>query len=198
MQADAKRSSNSDSDRERKWLEGIRRSDLDCFKQVFEFYALRLRRFAAASVPEDQAEDMIQEVFLSLWERREELRLAPGELGKYLIGAMHKKIIQSRRNYSVRTNLLSARADELEDISPKPYPTDSQLLKAEFNAAFLVALNGLSEIQRQIVSLRWGEGMPYAKISEILGISENAAMLHATRIKHTLKPVLGRYLSGLE
>lgn len=111
---------------------------------------------------------------------------------------MHKKIMQSRRNYSVRTNLLSARADELEDISPKPYLTDSELLKAEFNAAFLLALKGLSEVQRHIVTLRWGEGMPYSQISDILGISENAVMLHATRIKRTLKPVLGRYLSGLK
>lgn len=73
MQADAKDRYSDRFDVETKWLEGIRKSDLDIFKQVFEFYALRMHRFAAPSVPEDQAEDMIQEIFFSLWERRAEL-----------------------------------------------------------------------------------------------------------------------------
>ncbi len=194
MQSDESRTSEQEED----WIDGIRRSDLEVFKQVFEFYVVRLRRFAAASVPEDQAEDMIQEVFVSLWERRAELSVGPGELGRYLIGALHKKIVQSRRNYAVRSNLLSSREGEVADISPKAFPTDAQVLTAEFNAVFLLALKGLSETQRQIVSLRWGEGMSYSKISELLGISENAAMLHATRLRQVLKPVLKRYLAGLD
>lgn len=185
--------------RERDWIEGIQRSDRKVFKEIFEFYLFMLRRLASASnVSADQAEDMIQDIFVSLWERRDSLSIAPGELSKYLIGSLNKKILQYRRNTAVRSNLISTRSDAVSDLLPKPFPTDSQVLTAEFNAVFLLALKGLSEIQRQIVSLRWGEGMSYGKISELLGISENSAMLHASRIKQVLRPVLKRYMSGLE
>jgi RNA polymerase sigma-70 factor (ECF subfamily) len=181
------------------WLQGLRNSDLEVFRQIFEFYVLRLRRYAAASnISSDVGEDMIQEIFVSVWDRRENLPVAPGDLGRYLIGALHKKILQYKRNASLRSEIVGRYSEDIKNLSSSPPKPDAPLLSAELNAVFLRALSELSEIQRQILALRWGEEMPFAKIAEILGISENAAMLHASRIKAVLRPLLQRYLQGLQ
>lgn len=186
-------------EREMEWLKGLKNSDLESFKQIFEFYVVRLRRYVVASnIPADVGEDIIQDIFVSLWDRRVELLLSKGNLGTYLIGALHKKILQHNRNIGLRAEIFEKFSEDVRDLSSAAPRPDSYLLNAELKAVFSRALSELSETQRQIVALRWGEEMPFSRISEILGISENAAMLHASRIKSSLRPILQRYFKGLK
>jgi RNA polymerase sigma-70 factor (ECF subfamily) len=177
---------------EANWVIELRNGNVQAFRAIFETYTPELRRFAAITVPRDVAEDIVQEVLFSLWMRREDLALSTDGLTKYLFAAVKKKILQYLRHQRVRDRSNTVVA-EVPGATPKEYSPEDELLSDELEQCVQLALAQLSPTQREVVTLRWTQGMAYADIAAILGISQAAAMQQMSRIRRLLQPLLAKF-----
>src|SRR5258708_31551286 len=70
--------------RDRAWMERVRAGDYDTFDAIFCTFGAPLCAYVNSLIhAPDEAEDLIQELFLSIWEHRREW-VVPGSLTTYL------------------------------------------------------------------------------------------------------------------
>jgi RNA polymerase sigma factor (sigma-70 family) len=106
-------------------------------------------------------------------------------------------VLQHLRHQRVRDRNSVAVVD-VPGAGPKPYSPEDELLSDELERAVHLALANLSAVQREVVTLRWTQGMPYADIASILGISPGAAMQNVSRIRRLLHPVLSKFFPEMK
>ena len=162
--------------------------DAEAFERLFESLAPSLRAFFARCVRDATlAEDLVQTTFLKLhgarrrWRRGERLR--PWVFGI----AGHVRADWLRTLGRLQTDVL-----EEEDL---PAATSSDpsvgLGDRERTQRVHAALDSLPESQRVVVHLYRFEGLGFAEIGRVLGISEGAAKLRAFRAYEELRKRLG-------
>lgn len=178
---------------QREWLAGISAGDLRSFRAVFDAYGLHLKRFVSITVSADSAEDIVQDVFINLWNRRGEPNLAAEGLSKYLFGAVRLRTLHHLRTERNQASRAQSFAD-IYDLEIPPGSTDNKLIADDLERAVHAALADLPQVQRQVVNLRWSQGMAYSEIAQVLGITPAAAMQYVSRIKRALAPILERLL----
>lgn len=167
--------------------------DVAAFQRLFASLAPSLRRFFARSVRDPTvADDLTQTTFLKLhrsrrsWKRGERLR--PW----------------------VFTIAGRVRSDWLRTQRGEPEPLDEERLEAadgavdpasalgvrELGEEVQGAIDELSEPQRVVVHLHRFEGLGFADIGRILGISEGAARVRAFRAYEELRKRLAHLHDG--
>lgn len=117
---------------------------------------------------EEIAQDITQEIFISLWENRLNLELA-GSLAGYLYGAVKYRVI----NYFKAEAMRSGHQAEVSylmnlEISKE---TDADLLLQDLNKDVEFALNQLPEKMRLVVSMSRKHDRSIKEIASELGIS---------------------------
>jgi RNA polymerase sigma-70 factor (ECF subfamily) len=116
--------------------------------------------------PED-AKEIVQDVFISVWNNRERLQLE-SDLKAYLYAATKNKclnFIQKRKLPTVSLNI--ATADANTDYNP-----EAELEVAELRAEIFDEVSKLPVKCREIFILSRQDGMSHKKIAQYLGISE--------------------------
>ncbi len=150
--------------------------DRSQFNQCVEQYADRLFRFAFASLRNrEQAEDVVQESFARVWERRETVDFAKAK--SYLFTTAHHAMVDE-----VRQRQRTSDIEELATFAdPKgvPYPDVNDILHK--------ALATLPEAQRNAVLLRDYEGYSYQEIGNITGMTEAQVKVNIFRARTALK-----------
>ncbi len=146
------------------------------YNQCVEQYADRLFRFAFASLRNrEQAEDVVQESFARVWERRETVDFAKAR--SYLFTTAHHAMVDE-----VRQRQRTSDIEELATFAdPKgvPYPDVNDILHK--------ALATLPEAQRNAVLLRDYEGYSYQEIGDITGMTEAQVKVNIFRARTALK-----------
>ena len=149
----------------------------------------------------DLAEEMVQEVFLHLWEQRQSLAVR-GALTLYL----HVAIRNRAYDYVRHRNIAERHATAMEDgalVQSGVWPQtlagpEDDLAETEADRALRAALAGISERDRDILILRWREGWSFNEIGEALGISSVAARTVVTRQQRRLRGFLDRLREELK
>lgn len=135
---------------------------------------------------ENLIKDAIQEIFLELYLKRNQYKISPSHLRFYLILTLKhnliKKIKRNRRlrdesffemqfepEYSIETNIIN---DENE---------------AEVNNKVKLLLDGLPEKQKEVLYLRFNEGLGYQEIAKILKISVESARKQVYRAIRSIR-----------
>ena len=119
------------------------------------------------------AKDVVQEVFVRIWEHPD--TFAPTRsLKQYLYTAVRNRALDERKYESVRTRHQEAtRAAAEADPSVGGMPSQEDTILNE--ATFQAALGKLSSRRQEVVRLRIKEQLTHAEIGQILGISTVAA-----------------------
>jgi RNA polymerase sigma-70 factor, ECF subfamily len=82
-------------------IHGIRQGDKEVFKTIFKIYYQRIKLYAISYVGDpDAAEDIVQDLFFHLWEKRHELEIVTS-FSAYLYKAIHNRCIQYLRHKKV-------------------------------------------------------------------------------------------------
>lgn len=159
------------------------------FDAIYERYAPELWRFAARSTGDSSAaDDLVQEVFTSFWIRRK--NLGPNvHIRAYLYRTLHNLLIDRARHSSIvkresESNPVAASGLSLSGSASDPSHAAEE---SEFERAFQAVLAGLSDQQRTLVNLRWSQGLSFAEIAQVLGISPAAAQKQGSRVLILLK-----------
>lgn len=152
----------------------------DCVKQhgddLYRF-ALRYTGHGAAS------EDAVQDVFVTLWEKRETIEAARAK--GYLIRLLYRRLVDSHRHQNVELRASEALKPEQEEYE--------QHTDFELRDAMQHALNQLPDVQRQLVLMKDLEGYGYSEMASMTGLSEQQVAVYLFRARKTMKKLLEKY-----
>jgi len=154
----------------------------------------RLWRFAYLTVrTREAAEEVTQDVFFALWQRRATLEVY-GDVAVYLHTAVRYRAAKYVRHDRVVARHADTAEHPVSDDSAIAHIAgpDETLSAAELERAFLDALAAVPARVRQALILRWRDGWTYEEVGEALGISKVAARAMVLRYQQRLRPFLER------
>jgi RNA polymerase sigma-70 factor (ECF subfamily) len=167
-------------------MEAYVAGDAGAFERLFRSLAPSIHAFLVRSVGRGAvAEDLLQTTFLKIHAAREAWngeRLRPWA---FTIAARVRGDWYRRQGRAE----LKIDGDEVVDPDPRSDPGDA-LIAEERAERVRAALDRLPEPQRVVVHLHRFEGLSFAEVGKVLGISEGAAKLRAFRAYGQLRALL--------
>ena len=159
---------------DKKYIIGLQKGSYSDFNKLYDLYADRLYGFAYnLTHSSEMAEEIVQEVFLKIWQMRE--HLSPEySFRSFLFTIAKNKFLNDLRN---RLTLLSYEEyitqldDEKERGENSP---ESQFNFNELNEQVLQSKDKLSKRQKMIFEMSKEEGLSNQEIALKLGISEQS------------------------
>ncbi len=140
-------------------------------------FALRYTGYGAAS------EDAVQDVFVTLWEKRESV-VTSGAMG-YLMRLLYRRLVDTHRHKMVELGAC-------KNLRPKQEEYE-QHNDFELQEAMQKALNQLPDVQRQLILMKDLEGYEYKEMSDITGLTEQQVGVYLFRARKTMKKLLEDY-----
>lgn len=168
---------------ERDLLRQLGTGDRIAFELIYEQYWERLYRIAREKVlyPEN-AEEIVQDIFVDLWERRK--GLAIHDLEHYLLRAVKYKVLDYVRAQIIRRQHENTVITLSEQFDSE---TEEELAYRELRDAFQTALGDLPEKTREIFRLSRIEQLSSREISDRLQIPERTVTYHLAQGLRTLR-----------
>jgi RNA polymerase sigma-70 factor (family 1) len=159
----------------------LKQDDQKAYLEIYDRYKILLQNHAIRKLPDmNDVEDVLQELFIDLWDKRSAIHLTTG-LVNYLYTAMRNRIFNlfyKRQREGNYLNSLAAAIDKGE------YVTDLSLREKEYTEIIKSEIDALPPRMREVFLLHRNEGLTYKEIAEQLGTSE---LTVATQIKKSLK-----------
>lgn len=138
------------------------------FEKLFHEHYQMLCRFGYRWVQDaEQVEEIVQEIFVGLWEKRETLTIT-GSFKSYLFSAIRNACLNHIKHLNVRAEhqtYVQATAN------PNLNSVDQQVQASELARAIADAVEELPERCKAVFKLSREEGKKYAEIAEELDIS---------------------------
>ena len=158
-------------------VKGIRSRNKDVFEAVFKQYAPSMYNIAVKYVQDtDEANDMVQDVFLNLWKGAENLDdRAP--INHYLARATVNTCL-NRIKKEQRKDAYTK--EQLHQASQQHTDTNTLIESKELEAKYHSALEKLPEQCRRVFEMSRGNGLTPAEIATQLNISINTVYAHLT------------------
>jgi RNA polymerase sigma factor (sigma-70 family) len=144
----------------------------------------KLYRFAYRIVENEvDAEDVVQETFVKVWQKSEQLEGIDNKEAWCMTVARNLAIDKIRARKKANSSDIDG-FHHLSDDSPTP---DIITEDKESLSIVMKTLNKLPEHQRQIIHLRDIDGYTYKEIGEITGYSEEQVKVNLFRARQKLK-----------
>lgn len=141
----------------------------DSFELVFKSHFKNLHAYACTIIRDTiPAEEIVQTIFLKLWERREETAILEN-VSAYLYRAVHNESLNYLRHLKVRT-AYQHHAMRQHKQTEQEKPAEKVLL-GELEKRLETALKELPEQCRTIFQLSRFEDLKYREIADRLGLS---------------------------
>lgn len=159
------------------------------FEQIYLRHWEDMFAFCLSNIQdEEHSKEIVQDVFKSVWERREELRLKDVE--RYLIRSVKLKTFEYIRNKVSRQQHLN----NISNITESQY-SDNTLIAEELANKISKLVNTLPNQCRKVFQMSREQGLTNKQIAQELVISERAVEYHISRALKTLKTELIEYIS---
>ena len=165
----------------------VTNGDHAAFEAIYDRFWQKLFTLAVYKTADrEDAEEIIQDVFISIWDRRHELRI--DYLEAYLTRAVNLKLIDRLRK--------KIKAHTKVDIESISIPTEiiDYLTVEDFTTQIAASLNKLSEKTKEVYYLSRNEEKSQKEIALHLGLTEKAVEYHITKALKQLKQDLENYL----
>lgn len=140
-------------------------------------FALARRLLADAAM----AEEIVQEVFLRIWNQPEKFDSERGSLRSYLLAQCHGRSVDLLRSETSR------RAREERDLrrtAEKGYDLELEVLDLSMAERIREAMGALPDIEREAISLAYFGGHTYREVADLLDQPEGTVK---SRIRTGLK-----------
>lgn len=170
-------------------IAGLKKNDQEAFNRIYDMYAPQLLGYALAHLhSEQEAEDLVQEVFISLWQNRHKIECS---LKYYLFTALRNRIVASWRN-AVKSRILE---DYIELTGQDSYDSGIPAIEySEFRDRISVLIDSLPATQREVIRLSRFENLSYPEIAERLGMTHQSVKNALSKGLSTLRKYLPLYL----
>jgi RNA polymerase sigma-70 factor (ECF subfamily) len=169
----------------------LTKRDEAAFEQVFKTHYRNLHAYALTMLKDnDEAEEMVQQVFYKLWERSDHLSFS-GSIAAYLYRAVHNETLNFIKHQNVRADYRLHVAHSMKNKSEQVHGKWSQ---KELENKFREALNDLPEQCRTVFQLSRFEDLKYKEIAEKLNISVKTVENHMGKALKLLRTKLVDFL----
>ena len=170
--------------------QALRHGEEAAFEAVFRQWYAPLCGYASrlANGDMDEAEDLVQQAFVKLWEYRAQIQVN-WSLKAYLYKTVHNACLNRLRSHNVRSKYLDFNAQQLETMHTAPDDTAPELAER-----FQRALDTLPAQCRHIFELSRFESLKYREIAEQLGISIKTEETQMGKALRVLRLQLADYL----
>lgn len=179
---------------ERELLDRLRRGDDAAYEAIFrQWYAPMVATTSALLRDRGPAEEVVQDVLLELWRRRESLTFETS-LRAYLFQSARNRALNYLRRQRVEARGESTIAAGL----PTPEAADSEVREGELNVAIQEAIAGLPDRCREVFELSRVRGLKYTEIATELGISVKTVEAQMGKALRVMREKLAPWLPESE
>ena len=155
------------------------------FYQLYERYSRRLYGFVLRYIKQEaDAEEIVQEVFIKIWEKRKTIDVYSSFESFLFTVAYNATISQFRKRASEKKYLEHLKS--LQQFESAPDLTD-EIHFNELNEKVQALLNELTPRQKEIFQLSREQGLAHDEIAKKLDISVNTVKKHITNTLAFLK-----------
>ncbi len=155
---------------ERDLLLRVKQNDADAFKTLYIKYAPRVFNFSLKLIlQKEEAGDIVQQVFLAIWEQRSGLQ-EDKSFESYVFSIARHLLYQAFRKHILRTEAYEYMHKHHDHSADQ---TMEEVLFQEVQTVLLDLIEKLPEKRREIFRLHRLDGLSYHEIAQRLCISEN-------------------------
>ena len=175
-------------DTDQKILEHLAKSDVQAFDFLYKKYFLKLYGAVYKRLQNRElTEEVVQELFISLWERRAVLSIST-TIEAYLFSSVKYLVIAQYK----KNNLFEKYSNSLNQEAEDENFTEQVVAFDELNVAYQDALKLLSERCREVFLLK-RTGLSQRDISERMDISEKTVENQMTKALKILRDALSDF-----
>ena len=175
------------------WIAGIRAGDASACEALYRRHHDALWRFAYAQVRSaDAAEEIVHDVFLSLWRDQHGWEVTVPARA-WLFGAVRHQALRHLRQERTAARFTERGAPEpAEAATPDVVTPDVVTPDVVTPDVVDRVLTALPERRRVAMLLRWRHGMRAPEIGHVLGTTPDVARVLLSRARHELAVLLER------
>jgi RNA polymerase sigma-70 factor (family 1) len=176
---------------EPEYLRRLKQDDERAFDALFRHYSALVYRFAYSYLKSHPAaEEIVQECFIKIWEKREQLR-EDVPLKGYLFTTAHHAVLNELRRGQHHLRLQG----QVAATSPASVANEAEY--QEMEALYLAALDRLPSKQREAFVLSRQQGLSYPEIAERQGVSVKTVEAHIMQALKTLRKYFKLHGGGI-
>lgn len=147
----------------------LRERDTLAYTEIYtRFWPILFRHALRLLRDEEEAIDVVQDIFAVLWEKATVLKLS-GTLAGYLYSATRNRVIDRIARHKLEQHYLNSLEDYLKQGTPS---ADDALIAAELAQRIEQEIAKLPKKMRQIFSMRQQAQHSYREIAESIGTTE--------------------------
>ena len=173
-----------------KLMQEIKADNMFAFDMLYNKYSKRLYKFAYSILKSsEESENIVQDVFLSLWENRNKVE-KDSSVKYYVFTIAYNSAISIIRKKARESQFIEY-LKSLQDLNQEPI--NIELEYNELTDKLNDIINHLPDRQKAVYLLHKVEGLKYIEIAERLNISVNTIESHMSRALKTIRKKLGNY-----
>jgi len=163
----------------------LKEGDMIAFDAIYEIYSSRLYRFVLRYIKfETDAEEIVQEVFIKIWEAREKIDVYSSFESFIFTIAYNSTISLLRKRVHEKKYLEHLKTSQQFDNAPDSI---NEIQFKELSEKIDSLLNKLTPRQKEIFLLSREEGLKHEEIAKKLNISSNTVKNHIVKALAFLK-----------
>ncbi|MDE6318088.1 MAG: sigma-70 family RNA polymerase sigma factor [Muribaculaceae bacterium] len=142
-------------------------------EQLFKAHYAQMYRLAVALLhDDDHARDIVHDVFVSLLDAPHDMHVTGG----YLLKAVRNRSLNHIRDCESHQRIANRYFLENEEYDAEEWPDDETVARI-----YNLIREEIAPQARRVMELRFADGLPFARISETMGISETAVYRHLSQ-----------------
>ena len=175
---------------ENKIIKRFIKGDQCAFEQIYYAYSKKLYHFGLGLLKDpDEASEMVQDVFVTLWEKRE--RINPDlNFENYLLKMAYNSILKIFRKRSNKRKVIDNLMEESSGITEN---TQNSVIYDDLYDKAQTCIERMPPKRKMVYKLNRQEGMSAREIAEELGISKRTVEGHLAEALSFLKTELAKY-----
>lgn len=162
-------------------ISNLRNGSREAFNGLFRYYYPRLMAYVSSIIEDGIAEDIVQDVFLYVWENRKKLSFEKG-FDSYLFQSAYTRCLdyfkrsKTKEKYNQQT--FSEYIEQYHTLIKEDCQTMEELYAKDFYERLYELLDKIPSERRSVFILTYMRGMKGKEVSKQLSISQRTVESH--------------------